>query len=155
MTVPSLVLAPGQIDRTCAASGTGKGELFIRTALAHSIHARMLYSGQGLKEAALAQIEETARMIPASASLCAVNIESNVVLPFNSEGMYRGWNDGRRQLCCSPRGLKPFLGTLALFCYRQGYYPSDIQTPQSATGNRWLRPSPAVPATRPFHSPAA
>lgn len=78
-------------DRTCAISGTGKGELFIRTALAHSIHARMLYAGQTLAEAAQAQVDETARLGRGGAGLCAVDRLGNVALPFDTEGMYRGW----------------------------------------------------------------
>ena len=78
-------------DRTCAVSGTGKGELFIRTALAHSIHARMLYAGQTLAQAAQAQIDETARLGGGGAGLCAVDTRGNVALPFDTEGMYRGW----------------------------------------------------------------
>lgn len=78
-------------NRTCAVSGTGKGELFIRTALAHSIHARMLYAGQTLEEAAQAQIDETGRLGGGGAGLCAVDKHGNVALPFDTEGMYRGW----------------------------------------------------------------
>lgn len=78
-------------DRTCAVSGTGKGELFIRTALAHSIHARMLFAGQTLQEAAQAQVDEVGRLGNGGAGLCAVDAQGNVTLPFNTEGMYRGW----------------------------------------------------------------
>ncbi|RJF73048.1 isoaspartyl peptidase/L-asparaginase [Deinococcus cavernae] len=78
-------------DRTCAVSGTGKGELFIRTALAHSIHARMLYAGQTLAQAAQAQIDETGRLGGGGAGLCAVDRHGNVALPYDTEGMYRGW----------------------------------------------------------------
>ena len=39
-------------DRTCAISATGWGEYFIRTAVAHDIHARILHGGMALQEAA-------------------------------------------------------------------------------------------------------
>lgn len=77
-------------DRSCAVSGTGKGEHFIRTALAHSIHARMLYLHESLDtatEAAIAAVTE----LGGGAGLCAVDASGNVVLPYNTEGMYRGW----------------------------------------------------------------
>ena len=77
-------------NQTCAVSGTGKGEDFIRTALAHTIHARMLYLGESLAEAANAAIAEVTRL-GGGAGLCAVDHAGNVVLPYNTEGMYRGW----------------------------------------------------------------
>lgn len=78
-------------DRTCAVSGTGKGELFIRLALAHDIHARMLYGGQSLEAAAGALIHGDLAALGGGAGLCAVDRLGNVTLPYNTEGMYRGW----------------------------------------------------------------
>ncbi len=78
-------------DRTCAVSGTGKGELFIRRALGHEIHARMLYQGASLEEAAGAMIHGEMAQLGGGAGLCAVDREGNVTLPYNTEGMYRGW----------------------------------------------------------------
>ncbi len=80
-------------DRTCAVSGTGKGELFIRTALAHTIHDRMLYPGETLDVAARAAIDAVTRL-DGGAGLCAVDRAGNVALPYNTEGMYRGWIRG-------------------------------------------------------------
>lgn len=77
-------------DRTCAISGTGKGELFIRTALAYAIHARMLHLHETLEQAAQAQLAEIARLGD-TGGLCAVDRQGNVALPYNSGGMYRGW----------------------------------------------------------------
>ncbi|SEJ31739.1 beta-aspartyl-peptidase (threonine type) [Deinococcus reticulitermitis] len=81
-------------DRTCAVSGTGKGEHFIRTALAHTIHARMLYLGETLEQAAQAAIGAVTAL-GGGAGLCAVDMRGNVTLPFNTEGMYRGWISAR------------------------------------------------------------
>lgn len=80
-------------NRTCAVSGTGKGEHFIRTALAHTIHARMLYSGESLDAAAQAAIAAVTDL-GGGAGLCAVDAAGNVALPYNTEGMYRGWIRG-------------------------------------------------------------
>ena len=77
-------------DRTCALSGTGKGELFIRRALGHEIHARMLYQGASLAQASGAMIQEMTDL-GGGAGLCAVDRHGNVALPYNTEGMYRGW----------------------------------------------------------------
>ena len=93
-------------DRTCAVSGTGKGELFIRRALGHEVHARMLYQGASLAQATDAMVHAE-MMDPeltgldstglggtglvSGAGLCAVDRSGNVALPYNTEGMYRGW----------------------------------------------------------------
>ena len=81
-------------DRTCAISGTGKGELFIRRALGHEIHARMLYQGASLEQATDAMIHTEMTALGGGAGLCAVDREGNVALPYNTEGMYRGWIRG-------------------------------------------------------------
>ncbi len=77
-------------DRTCAVSGTGKGELFIRLALGHELHARLLYTGASLADAADALIHGELGGL-GGAGLCAVDREGNVTLPYNTGGMYRGW----------------------------------------------------------------
>ena len=78
-------------DRTCGISGTGKGELFIRAALGHEIHARMLYRGESLEVATNALIHGEMTALGGGAGVCAVDRHGNVALPFNTEGMYRGW----------------------------------------------------------------
>ncbi len=78
-------------DRTCALSGTGKGELFIRRALGHEVHARMLYQGASLQDATDAMVNGEIRALGGGAGLCAVDRDGNVALPYNTEGMYRGW----------------------------------------------------------------
>lgn len=77
--------------RTCALSGTGKGELFIRRALGHEVHARMLYRGESLAEATDTLIHTEMIALGGGAGLCAVDKDGNVALPYNTEGMYRGW----------------------------------------------------------------
>ncbi|PNY81455.1 isoaspartyl peptidase/L-asparaginase family protein [Deinococcus koreensis] len=81
-------------DRTCAVSGTGKGELFIRLAVGHDIHARMLYAGQSLEDAAGGLIHGELAALGGGAGLCAVDRSGNVTLPYNTGGMYRGWIRG-------------------------------------------------------------
>lgn len=81
-------------DRTCAISGTGKGELFIRRSLGHEIHARMLYQGATLAEATHALVMDEMTALGGGAGLCSVDHAGNVALPYNTEGMYRGWIRG-------------------------------------------------------------
>ena len=86
-------------NRACAVSGTGLGEAFIRTSLAHDVAARMRYGGATLAAAtrgALAAIAE----LGADGGLIAVDRRGNVAMPFNSEGMYRAAVDraGKKRL---------------------------------------------------------
>jgi L-asparaginase / beta-aspartyl-peptidase len=78
-------------DRTCAISGTGKGELFIRLAFGHEVHARMLYQGMTLEVAINGLIHDEMVALGNGAGACAVDRDGNVMLPYNTEGMYRGW----------------------------------------------------------------
>jgi L-asparaginase / beta-aspartyl-peptidase len=86
-------------NRACAVSGTGHGEAFIRTAVAHDVCARMLYMKAPLLVAARAALTKVARL-RADGGLIAVDRRGNVAMPFNSEGMFRACIDrrGRRSL---------------------------------------------------------
>lgn len=80
-------------DATCAVSATGHGEFFIRSALAHDVHARMRYGGASLAEActgALGRVGE----LGGDGGLIAIGHDGDVALPYNSEGMYRAWVEG-------------------------------------------------------------
>ena len=78
-------------DATCAVSATGQGELFIRTAAAHEIDARMRWGGQSLDQAATEVIESILAPIGGDGGLVAVDAKGNIALPFNCAGMYRGY----------------------------------------------------------------
>ena len=73
----------------CAISATGHGEFFIRYAVAHEIAARIRLAGQSLEQAAGGVIAELGAL-GGSGGLIAVGADGQVVLPFNSSGMYRG-----------------------------------------------------------------
>jgi beta-aspartyl-peptidase (threonine type) len=77
-------------DATCAISATGKGEFFIRKALAHEIHARMRWGGQSLQAASDAMIHAELSGWASGAGLVAVDRAGNVAMPYDTEGMYRG-----------------------------------------------------------------
>lgn len=79
-------------DATCAVSGTGHGEYFMRAVLGHDLHCRMAYGGVSLKEAARQAIDALQRL-GGSGGLIAVDRDGNLALPFNSPGMYRAWVD--------------------------------------------------------------
>ncbi|MDA1265546.1 MAG: isoaspartyl peptidase/L-asparaginase [Planctomycetota bacterium] len=80
-------------DDTCAVSGTGWGEFFIRAAVAHDIHARMAYGGLTLAEACDQVILEDLTAAGGSGGVIALDHAGRVAAPFNTPGMYRGWID--------------------------------------------------------------
>jgi beta-aspartyl-peptidase (threonine type) len=78
-------------NRTAAISCTGTGEMFIRAAAAYDICARMAYAGASLDEAAHEVVMKVLPAIAGRGGLIAVDAQGNLSLPFNTEGMYRGW----------------------------------------------------------------
>ncbi|MGH6637481.1 MAG: isoaspartyl peptidase/L-asparaginase family protein [Polaromonas sp.] len=78
-------------NRTAAISCTGTGEMFMRTAAAYDICARMAYAGQSLDAAAQEVVMQVLPALAGRGGLIAVDAQGNLSLPFNTEGMYRGW----------------------------------------------------------------
>jgi beta-aspartyl-peptidase (threonine type) len=78
-------------NQTCAVSTTGTGEMFIRTVAAYDVSAQMEYAGRTLAEAADRVVFEKLPAIGGRGGLIAVDASGNVALPFNTEGMYRGY----------------------------------------------------------------
>ena len=75
-------------NATCAVSCTGQGEAFMRAAIAYDVSALMEYRGLELAAAAALAIRER---LPGQGGLIAVDRRGHVALPYNTEGMYRGW----------------------------------------------------------------
>jgi beta-aspartyl-peptidase (threonine type) len=75
----------------CAISCTGHGEFFIRYAVAHDVWALMAYKGLSLAEAADFVVNKKLVEKGGEGGLIAVDKEGNIAMPFNSEGMYRGF----------------------------------------------------------------
>jgi L-asparaginase / beta-aspartyl-peptidase len=78
-------------NKTCAVSTTGTGEMFIRMVAAYDVAAQMEYCGASLQEAADRVVMEKLPTIGGKGGLVAVDAQGNVALPFNTEGMYRGY----------------------------------------------------------------
>jgi beta-aspartyl-peptidase (threonine type) len=78
-------------DGVCAVSGTGKGEYFIRYAVAHEIAARVAYLRESVAQAAEAVIFGQLGPHRIGAGLVAVGADGSVTAPFNTDGMFRGW----------------------------------------------------------------
>jgi beta-aspartyl-peptidase (threonine type) len=77
-------------NASCAVSCTGHGEYFMRGVTAFDVAARMKYKNVSLEEAARETIEHLTK-IGGEGGFIAVDAKGNLVLPFNSEGMYRGF----------------------------------------------------------------
>lgn len=75
---------------SCAVSATGHGEYFIRTAVAHDICARVAYGGATLQQAADAVVMDRLARMGGEGGIIAVDASGQVVMSFNSEGMFRG-----------------------------------------------------------------
>src|SRR5690242_14460618 len=79
-------------NRTCAVSCTGDGEYFIRAAAAHEVSALMEHRGMKLQEAAQTALDAV-KQLGGTGGLIAIDTNGDVALPFNTNGMYRGYVD--------------------------------------------------------------
>ena len=86
---PVIGAEPGQTTAR-AISATGWGEYFIRTAVAHDIHARMLHGGQGLQSAAEATIHDEMGALGGDGGIVGMNAAGEPVFSMNTPGMFRG-----------------------------------------------------------------
>ncbi|KVP59589.1 isoaspartyl peptidase [Burkholderia ubonensis] len=78
-------------DATCAVSSTGTGEMFIRLATAHDVAAQIAYRGVSVAEAAYDVVMNKLPRIAGRGGIIAVDAHGNVTMPFNTDGMYRGY----------------------------------------------------------------
>ncbi len=90
-------------DGFCAVSCTGAGEVFIRHVVGHEIASRMRHLGEDLITAADRVVFEDLAPYSIGAGLIAIDGSGHVVMPYNTQGMFRGWAtpDGY-SLCCDP-----------------------------------------------------
>jgi beta-aspartyl-peptidase (threonine type) len=79
-------------NQTCAVSCTGDGEYFIRASAAHEVSALMQYRGLKLQEAAQSALD-TVKQLGGNGGLIAIDKDGHIALPFNTNGMYRGYVD--------------------------------------------------------------
>ncbi len=77
-------------DASCAISGTGHGESFIRYAVAHEIAARLRLAGQSLNQAARSVVMDMLAPVGGSGGVIGVDKNGAWAMPFNCSGMYRG-----------------------------------------------------------------
>jgi beta-aspartyl-peptidase (threonine type) len=79
-------------NQTCAVSGTGDGEYFIRLDIAHDISAMMEYEHLSVQDAASAAIEKLTKL-GGTGGVIALDRNGNFAMLFNTSGMYRAYID--------------------------------------------------------------
>lgn len=78
-------------NSTCAVSATGHGEFFIRNVVAYDVAELMKYKGLSLTQAANQVIMEKLKTMGGIGGIIAVDSKGNIAMPFNSQGMFRGY----------------------------------------------------------------
>ncbi|MGD9722052.1 MAG: isoaspartyl peptidase/L-asparaginase family protein [Pirellulales bacterium] len=78
-------------NESCAVSGTGHGEYFIRLAVAYDIGALMKYKGLGVAQAAAEVVQRKLKPAGGDGGVIALDARGNFAAAYNTEGMYRGW----------------------------------------------------------------
>ena len=78
-------------NASCAVSGTGWGEFYIRAAAAHDICARMAYLKETPQQAGETVINQIIPKLGGDGGAIVLAADGSLATPFNTEGMYRGW----------------------------------------------------------------
>lgn len=85
-------------NNTCGVSSTGWGEFFIRAMVAHDISALIDYKGLTLQEASKLVIQEKVPELGGDGGIVAIDKYGNIVMEFNTAGMYRASMDDKGEL---------------------------------------------------------
>ncbi len=87
-------------NKTCGISCTGHGEYFIRAVAAYDVSALMEYKGYSLEKAANEVINEKLKKMGGEGGLVGLDAKGNVVMAFNTPGMYRGYiiSNGKKEI---------------------------------------------------------
>ena len=78
-------------NHTCAISGTGDGEYFIRLVAAHDISALMEYRGLNVVDASRQVVHEKIGKAGGEAGVIVLDPRGRLALTYNTPGMYRGY----------------------------------------------------------------
>jgi beta-aspartyl-peptidase (threonine type) len=80
-------------DARCAVSATGWGEFYIRATAARDICARVEFRGDALQKAADEVVLGVIPKLGGDGGVIALDKDGNIAMPFNTDGMFRGWVD--------------------------------------------------------------
>lgn len=75
----------------CAVSATGHGEYFIRNVVAYDINALVKYRDWTINKAAEYVVNDKLVKQEGSGGIIGIDHHGNIAMPFNTEGMYRGY----------------------------------------------------------------
>ena len=78
-------------SKTCAVSGTGWGEFFIRLGVARDISAMMAYQAAPIQTAVDREIQQKLQNAGGDGGVIAIDNQGNIGISFNTEGMYRAY----------------------------------------------------------------
>jgi beta-aspartyl-peptidase (threonine type) len=84
-------------NETAAVSTTGTGEFFIRQVVGHEISAAMEHGGMRVQCAAPSAIDKV-QDLGGDGGVIALDADGNLAMPFNTEGMYRGYVTGNGEV---------------------------------------------------------
>jgi beta-aspartyl-peptidase (threonine type) len=90
-------------NQSCAVSGTGHGEFFMRYVVGHDISALMLYGGYSAGDAARKVIFDKLKPAGGMGGVIVVDRDGNISMEFNTDGMLRAWGDSSGK-----RGVRVF-----------------------------------------------
>lgn len=98
-------------DESCAVSATGSGELFLRAAFAHEVHARVALQGLALESAARQALAQVVKL-GGHGGCVAIDRHGNVSTPFTTLAMPRAYQtpSGDRRIWILERGDEPGSG---------------------------------------------
>ncbi|HUL48028.1 MAG TPA: isoaspartyl peptidase/L-asparaginase [Steroidobacteraceae bacterium] len=82
-------------SESCAVSGTGQGEFYIRQVVAYDICAMVQYQHLPLAKAVNAMIHDKLQRAGGEGGVIALDRDGNYAMDFNSAGMHRGVRDSR------------------------------------------------------------
>ena len=96
-------------NESCAVSATGWGEYFIRTVVAHDICAQRQYLKIPLAKAVDNVLNGKMKKLGGDGGVIAIDLQGEIVLEFNSEGMFRGvaTSKGRREIAIYRESVPP------------------------------------------------
>lgn len=77
-------------NSTCGISSTGWGEFFIRNVVAYDISSQMEYRQESIESAAKNTLKKV-KNLGGSGGVIGIDNKGNVMMNFNTEGMYRGF----------------------------------------------------------------
>ena len=87
-------------NNTCGISSTGSGEYFIRTVAAYQVSSLLENHDYDLKKAMSKVIHQKIEGIGGDGGMIGIDKNSNIVMDFNTPGMYRAYvnKDGQKQI---------------------------------------------------------